>query len=172
MPMVLADAKIKLSLLAVKPANPEAPTVAELTAGIDASCRILQGDFRLSATSSDTIEDRLLCAEGNATVWGASNYEGSMTPVRFFDPTNPGTFDPESDAVYQALKEKGTTLFVAQRFTGKKFDEPWAAGDEVKIFEVLTDNPQQPSELTGYIKQVVPLGVNNAWTGNVAAAGA
>ena len=162
MPMALADARIRLAVLPVKPADPEAPTVAELTAGIDASCRLLQSDYRLSATGSDTVPDRLLCSEGNAVTYGASNYEATVTPFRFFDPAT-GQTSATEDEVYQTFRVKGTKLWLVERFTGKKYDEPWAAGDEVKVFEVVTDNPQAPSDLAGYIKNVVPLGVQRAW---------
>ena len=162
MPQVLADAKIKLAILATKPADPAAPTVTELTAGIDASCALLKSDYRLSATASDTIDEDALCSEGNAVVFGASNYEGTVTPFRYFDATT-GQVDTANDEVFQALRVKGSRVWLVQRFSGKRYDEAWEAGDEVQVFEVITDNPQQPSELTGYIKQVVPLGVQRAW---------
>ena len=42
---------------------------------------------------------------------------------------------------------------------GPDSDQAWAAGDPYRLFEVLTDDPQQPSELTGYVKFVQPFGV-------------
>lgn len=162
MPMALADAKIRVVALAAAPANPEAPTVAELTAGIDLSCRVLKSDYRLSATSSDTVADTMLCSEGNAVTYGASNYEGSLTVFRFFDDAT-GATDAASDEAYQALKTKGSRLWIVERFTGKKYDVDFAAGDEVKVYEIITDNPQAPSDLGGYIKNTVPLGVQRAW---------
>lgn len=168
MPKTLADARIKLTALTTKPANPLAPTVTELNAGIDLSCRINKSDYRLSATSSDTNGDQELCAEGNAVTFGASNYEGSLTPFRYLDAT--GKSDSTNDVAWTTLKAKGTELWLYER-VGPKYDVTWATGDIADHYHVITDNPQAPSDMTGYIKRVVPLGVQDAAMGIVVAAG-
>lgn len=169
----LADGHKRVTILAARPANPEAPTVTELAAGIDASCRFLKSDYRISAAASDTIADAELCSTTNAQAFGAGNYEATFTSFRYFDPTNPGQFDPDGDEVFQALKEKGATVFIAERETGKEFKEAWAAGDEVSVYELLLDNPTKPSEQGGYVKRTHVPAVQNAWEyGTVAAAGA
>ena len=168
MPKTLADARTRLAILTTKPVNPKAPTVTELNAGIDASCRLLKSDYRLSPTASDTVPDTELCSEGNAVTFGASNYEGSVTPFWYLD--EDGKSDTTEDTVYQALKEKGTELWFVER-EGPRYDEPWATGDEVEVYNVITDNPQKPSDRAGYIKRVVPLGVQTAELSAVVAAG-
>lgn len=161
MPRTLADGRIKLTAMTVKPADPKAPTVAELTAGLDISCRILKSDYKLGATASDTLGDEAeLCASGNSVTFGASNYEGSVTPFRYL--TEDGAADAENDIAWEALKEKGTTLWLAER-EGPLYDTEWAAGDVADVYEVITDSPQKPSSRTGYIKRIVPLGVQRAW---------
>ena len=87
MPKTLADARTRLIILLTKPANPRSILLSELTAGIDASCKILKSDYRLSPTASDTVTDAELCAEGNAVTFGASNYEGSISPFIYLDDT-------------------------------------------------------------------------------------
>lgn len=169
MPKTLADARTRLAILTTQPANLASPTVTELSAGIDASCKILKSDYRLSPTSSDTVADTELCSEGNAVTFGASNYEGSVTPFWYLDST--GKSETTEDVVYQALKEKGTHLWFVER-EGPRYDEPWAAGDAVEVYEVITDNPQKPSDRAGYIKRVVPLGVQRGELSGVVAAGA
>lgn len=169
MPKTLADARTRLVALTTKPANPAAPTVTELTAGIDLSCRILKSDYRLSPVASDTVPDTELCSEGNAVTFGASNYEGSVTPFRYL--TEAGKADALNDIAWDALKEKGTELWLYER-EGPKYDAAWAAADEVDGYEVVTDNPQKPSDRAGFIKRVVPLGVQRAWLGSAVAAGA
>lgn len=169
MPKTLADARTRLAILTTKPADPTQPTLTELTAGIEASCKILKSDYRLSPTASDTVPDAELCAEGNAVTFGASNYEGSITPFWYLDDT--GKSDVAEDAVYQATKEKGTSLWLVER-EGPRYDQPWAADDAVEVYEVITDNPQKPSDRSGYIKRVVPLGVQRAYLGAVVAAAA
>ena len=159
MPKTLADARTRLAILTTKPANLSAPLKTELDAGIDASCRILKSDYRLSPTASDTVPDSELCSEGNAVTFGASNYEGSVTPFWYLD--EDGKSDTADDVVYQALKEKGTELWFVER-EGPRYDEPWTVGDPVEVYEVVTDNPQKPSDRAGYIKRTVPLGVQRA----------
>lgn len=164
MPKSLADGRIRFRILTTEPADPNAITVTEVNAGIIAECKVLKSDFRLSATGSDTIADTELCSEGNAQAWGASNYEGSMTPFRYLDETG----DPVvlEDAVWAAVKEKGTQ-FWAVVSEGKPHSTNFEVGDEYDAYEVLTDNPQKPTDRGGYIKRVVPLGVQRAYENKV-----
>lgn len=167
MPKTLADARTRLAILTIKPTDVKAISAATLEAAIDASCRILKSDYRLSPTASDTVPDTELCSEGNAVTYGASNYEGSVTPFWYLD--EDGKSDTAEDEVYQALKEKGTQLWFVER-EGPRYDEPWAAGDAYEVYEVVTDNPQKPSDRAGYIKRVIPLGVQHAELDGVAVA--
>lgn len=160
MPAVIADGRIKLTALVAKPKNPAKPTAAELTAGVDLQEKVLKSDYRLSATASDTVNDAVLAATGNAVTFGSSNYEGSVTPLRYLDEN--GKSVAEEDDAWALLKTKGTTMWLAER-EGPQHDKAWEAGDEVSVYEVVTDDPQKPSERTGYIKRVVPLGVQRAW---------
>lgn len=159
MPKTLADARTRLAILTVKPVNLTSPTATELNAGIDASCRILKSDYRLSPTASDTVADTELCTDGNAVTFGSSNYEGSVTPFWYL--TAAGVTAVAEDMVYQALKVKGTNLWFVER-EGPKYSQAFAAGDVVEVYEVITDHPQKPSDRAGYIKRVVPLGVQRA----------
>ncbi|MFF2822616.1 hypothetical protein ACFVRV_06135 [Arthrobacter koreensis] len=171
MPKSLADGRIKVVALSTIPADPFAPTVTELTAGVDISCRILSSDYTLGPTDSDKIAEKELCKEGNANALGPSNYTAAVTPFRYFDDTTKQA-DPIEDAVFELLKEKGTTVYLYERQSAKKSTEPFAAGDEVEGYEVTTDNPQKPSDMGGYIKRRVPMEVQTAWlNGKVKAAG-
>ena len=165
----LADGRIRLVALTTKPADPAAVTVTEVTAGVRLEERVAKGDFRLSPVASDTVSDADLAAEGNAVTYGASNYEGSVTPFRELDAA--GKADPTNDVAWDTFKEKGTTLWLLKS-EGKKKDEAFAAGDEYDLYEVVTDNPQDPSDRGGYIKKVVPLGVQDAWLNKAIGAGA
>lgn len=167
MPRSLADGHTKFTILTTKPANPAAPTVTELAAGIDASCRILMSDFTWSAADSDTVDEKALCDTGNASGLGASNWEGSITPFRYF--TAGGAADPVEDAVFAAIKAKGTTLWCYARETSKLSTDVWAAGDEIYLGgEVTTDTPKKP-ESTGYIKRPTRLLFQKGYD-NIAAA--
>lgn len=167
MPKSLADGKIKLAVLSTKPTNPAAPTVAELNAGIDASPRILSSDYTLGAADSDKVAEKPLSQEGNSNAMGPSNYQAAITPFRYFD--GAGASEAANDVVYQALKTKGARVWLYERQTSKKATDAWAAGDEVDGFEVITDNPQKPSDMGGYIKRRVPMEVQDAWLGGTVA---
>lgn len=171
MPRSLADGRTKFTILTTKPADPARPTVAELNAGIDASCNILSSDFTFGAADSDKVAEKALCTENNANSLGASNYQAGFTIWRYFDATT-GTPDPAGDAVFVAMKTKGTTLWGYARKTGQRALTPWVADDEFYLgAEFVTDEPQPPSDLGGYVKFRVPCEVQTAWPfGEVAAA--
>lgn len=172
MPRSLADGHTKFTILTTEPNDPEAPTVTELNAGIDASDRILASDFTFGATDSDKISEKSLAAENNANALGAGNFQCAFTPFRYFDATT-GAVDATGDTVFAAAKVKGTELWVYGRRTGKKADAVWAASDEIFLgAHVITDEPQPPSDLGGYIKARIPTEVQEAYPYIAAAAGA
>ena len=171
MPKALADGNIRVAILPARPANPEAPTVAELEAGIDASCRLLKSNYRISAAASDTIADAELCSSTNAKAFGAGNYEGVLSPFRYWDSTDAGKADTTGDAVFQALKSKGAVVWVVERATGLPYSAAWAAGQEVNVYELLLDNPTKPSDQGGYHKVTQVPAVQNAWEFVTVAAG-
>lgn len=170
MPKSLADGHLKFTLLTTKPADPAAPTITELNAGIDASCSILASDFTFSAADSDKVNEKALCTTNNANAIGADNYTAGATFFRFFDET--GAVDLTEDEAYQAVKEKGTTVWGYLREDGKLSTAAWAAGDEALGMELLTDRSQRAQNAGGYIKRRVPFEPQAGWDATVAAAGA
>ena len=167
MPKTIAEERIKLTALTTKPAEPLAPTPAELNAGVELSCKVLFSDFRLSPTASDTVNEPALCENGNSTAPGKSNYEGNITVFRFLD--DDGKPVVAEDDGWELVKEKGTELFLYKRI-GPKFSQAWAAADKAEYFHALTDLPQDPTDLTGYIKKTVPLFVQGDSNINVTVA--
>ena len=153
MPKSLADGKIKLTLFTAPLEDFDA---AALNTGVDIECNILKSDFRLSATTSETVDDTELCADGNAVVFGASNYEGNMTVFRYFK--SDGSVDAAADTLWAAAKEKGSHLYLAMRENGRDHEAEWINGDEGEYWHVITDEPQMPSDRGGYIKRTIPLG--------------
>lgn len=175
MPKSLADGRTKVAILSQKPADPLAPTLAELNAGIDASCRLNAADFNVGPTDSETIDEKELCVEGNATALGPSNATIEFTPFRYFNletgKAEASSGDEIGDAVFQATKRKGSRLWMVIRETSKKSTEEWAAGDEVDVYEFITDNPQNVDR-TGYVKRKIMGAFQEMWlNGEVSAAG-
>lgn len=156
----LADGNIRLVALTVKPANMAAPTKAELDAGILLHDRILKSDYKLGATGADEVDEAPLSSTSNGKAFGATNYEGSITPFRYLQAD--GSPDPAADVVFAAVKTKGTTLYLVER-EGPSADTAFAAGDEVSVYEVVTGPARKPDNRTGYQKRVVQLGVLTAY---------
>lgn len=158
----LADGKTKFTILTAAPADPDAPTAEELNAGIDLSCDILSTDFNWTATDSDAITDQKpLCAKGNTTTFGASNYTLGVTLFRYSDAGEDG---------WEALQEKGATIWGYARETEKDSTEAWAADDEIYLGgKVVTDSPQR-IDGTGFIRRRIPLGAQTMYENIVVAA--
>lgn len=171
MPRSLADGKTKYTILLEPPADPAAPTVEELEAGIDASCEVLASDFTWGATDSDKVQEKALCDENNANALGPSNYEAGVTAFRYFlaeTPGEPELIEPANsapdDSSFEALKGKGVTFWGYARKTSKKSTDPWEDGDEIYLgAEAITDETQPPSDLGGYIKWRHPMEIQRAY---------
>lgn len=163
MPRSLADGHTKFTILTTEPANPAAPTLAELQAGIDASANILASDFTWGATDSDKVQEKSLTQINNVNALGASNYQAGVTVFRYFDQATHAP-DAVADNVFAAMKIKGTELWGYARRTGKVATDAWAAGDEIFFgAHVLVDEPQPPSDMSGYIKYRAPMEVQDAY---------
>jgi hypothetical protein len=167
---VLADGKTKFSVLTTKPVNPAAPTATELNAGIDLSQDVLSSDFTFGAVDSDKIAEKALGDEGNANAIGASNYQAGFTLWRKF--ATAGGFDAAAETGWEALKEKGATVWAYARQMDKDASEAWAATDEIYLgAELITDTPQR-TDGTGFIKYRVPAEVQRGYPFIEVAAGA
>jgi hypothetical protein len=172
MPKSLADGKTKFTVLTAEPADPAAPTITELNAGIQAAANILASDFVFGATDSDTVGERSLADKNNVNALSASNYSAGITVFRYFDATT-GAVAPAEDTVFAAVKAKGTELWCYARKNGTDATTAWVAADEIYLgAKVITDEPQPPSDLGGYIKYRSPMQVQEAWPFIAAAAGA
>lgn len=161
-PRVLAEQKMSIWVLVDYDGPLDSIPLDTLEAGLEASCRAVAADTSFTATDSDTTSDPAVCEPLNAEVLGASNYDASIGLFRYADETDPGIHSTQYDDVYQALKEKGTQVVVVIRDLGMKWDEPWAEGQEIEAYRVTTDNPQKPSDRSGYQKRTIPLAVQDA----------
>lgn len=160
----LADGNTRVFLLATKPADINAITVAELTAASPAvrnmSFHVLFSDFDLGPTASDTVDEKALGAKGNAQVFGLTNYGGGFSVFRYLDPTT-GLPDATDDWAWAAVKSKGTLLHLVVIENGKLATAVPASGEEYRYYEMLTDTPVR-GDRTGYIKYRINGAVQNA----------
>lgn len=168
MPKSLGDGHEKIAVLTEEPAIPTAPTLTELNAGIDAAESILASDWTFTAADSDKISEPAVGDLIATNVLGRSNFSAGMTVFREFDAST-HEVDLTEDALYQAAKAKGTSLWIYVRKIGKPASAAWANLDEIRLgMEVLTDEPQVPSDQGGFIKARVPLEPQAGWP-NIAA---
>lgn len=175
MPLSLAEGHKKVAVLATAPVIMSAPTITELTAGIDASCRILENNFEMTSDGSDTVDEKTLCDIGTSEVPTNPKFKAAMTVFRYFDPITgkPDTSAAGSigDALFQALKERGTEQWIVVRETSKLAKAAWVIGDECSVYHIITDAWQR-GDGTGYIKRMIPMfaqgdSVSNALVGPV-----
>lgn len=139
-PKLLTDASRKLVFVPTI-ADIAKPTVAELTgAGVlDISCLVTAANFTLGATGDDAISDPALCATSNASVPGRTNYEAAMDFFRWRETAD--------DTAWDTFTGKGLHGYLVQRIGQvpegtKAHTVEFKSGDEVQVYEVLTNTPQ------------------------------
>lgn len=167
MARLLATKRERWVILNDKPANPEAVTAAEADAGVRAEC-FLTTDSRLSATGSTTTAEAAICEGTAANVPAQKQYEGNLTIFRDLDEET-GLPVASGDEVFGALSTFGSRRWVLVS-KGPMYTETFTTGHPYKLYEVVTDEPQEPSSREGAIKDVVPLFVQDAWRGTISAA--
>lgn len=157
---VLADKKHKLTILTTKPADEAAPTATELNAGIEACMKVYSDGFEFTAADSATVNAKMLCGS-NEEVYTDENFTFNMTVARFF--LDAGGVDPADDELFEALKERGTTLWAYARLTDKVATDDWEADDEIYLgARFTTDHPQLPTN-SGWVAFRVPAKVQEGW---------
>lgn len=172
MPKTLADGKRKIVLLSSTPADVDAITVAEATAGTDVSDFVLATSNINQPSGSDTIAEKVWSSQGNAESFGPSNFSGNYLIIhRYMDETTKQA-DPTDDATWESVKVKGTTIRPLTRLNGKDSDEALATDDEYRYVEYTTDDPIDESG-EGYEKYRIPLAYSGVSSlDNVIVAGA
>lgn len=120
-------------------AVPQAPTAAELNAGVMASHAVaFDGTTWPTMAESNDIEDRSILDAGNATSRGFASYEGT---VQFFYPKDLNETASVFGKIYEMLRiprgEYWVVTRVLQNTMGQ--DDPFAAGQYVSVFKFIAD---------------------------------
>ena len=166
--VLLYEERIALFLLDGAPADPKNPTVADFASAVNlADQAFLEGTY-LRPTNSATINYQLVNGDLKEA-FGAGQAEGQLEIARWLDPET-GLPDADDDTVWPLVNEKGTVLWFGWR-VGPAWDAAIAKDQEVSIFKVTTDNPQEPQSLENYIRNVIPLAVSDFWLNKKVAAG-
>lgn len=111
-------------------ANPASPTLAELNAGTNLSAAIVTG-FKLAAKDSDVDNSRTIVDEGVVDTPTAANYEAALS--FYLDPIGA---TPTVFTTALALFKPGPVLGYLVSRQGKKYDQPYVAGDVYSVFYV------------------------------------
>lgn len=118
-------------------ANPEAPTPAELNAGVWATPAVaFDGTTFPAATESDSVDDQSLLDAGNATSRGATQYEGTLNLFRPYD--NQDTTS-EFGITYNTLREGNVPLYIVTRVVqrdGTPAYNDFEPGDWISVYRV------------------------------------
>ena len=156
----LADGRIALWALTVKPKNMAVPTITEIKAGKKISCHILKQDYALGAESDTEINEQEMCKKGEGKAPGPTTYGGNITVLRYLDEA--GKAVAADDFVWDLIKKKGTTIWLAER-EGPDEAKEIAEGDIVSVYEAVLGTPTKPSDrFAGYIKRTAKLNVMDA----------
>ena len=156
--LTLADKNITMWLLPSGVEDIDAPKVSEISAGSNISQKVFKQDTYLRPTASEAVSEPLLSGDP-AQGYGQDNFEGQLNVGRFYD--TDGKPDATLDTLWTAAKAKGTPLTIAMRY-GAHWNTAPVSGQEVSVYEVTTDNPQPPQDLSGFIKRIIPLAVMKA----------
>lgn len=158
--LTLADGRTRVDVMLTQPSGWDTSSgvlelsLSDLEDAIYASPQINKPDFRMSPSGSDTVADQPQSTRGNATTFGASNWDGSITALRLLD--DDGL--PEGEDLLDAVGYKGARAWYLKR-QGPISTEPLAVGHKGVIIEYVTDDPQDPTNVEeGYLKKILPLG--------------
>lgn len=156
----LADGRISLWALTVKPKNMVKPTIEEIKAGKKISCHIMKSDYALGADSDTEITEQEMCKTGEGKAPGPTSYAGNITVFRYLDEA--GKPVANDDFVWDLIRKKGTTIWLVER-EGPAEAQEIADGDTVSVYEVVLGTPTKPSDrFAGYIKRTAKLNIMDA----------
>lgn len=151
-------------------ANPEFPTAAELTAGVDLTTAIAWEDYEIGMQASDDIEDRAISDLGNAVSRGSANYGATLD---FFRELNKSDSTSSYRTAFETFRTTRVTGYLVTRIAEKLGSAAWAAGDNISVYKVMavtvTDMTSGDAS-TKFQVNFIPQGVAYPYT-MVAAAG-
>lgn len=120
-------------------ANIHAPTVTEITAGLNITCLVTAADFSLGITGNEEIKDAAFCDKLDTGIPGRATIEAAMNFFRFKNALD--------DTAWTTFTGAGLHGYIVQRIgqieDGEaQEDVPVKAADEVQVYEAITWDPQ------------------------------
>ena len=134
-------------------ANFNAPTVAELNAGVNISCAVVAG-YTLNATDPNTDNTRSICDKQNVDTPTTNKYEGNLT---FFRDAFVADIVGVYGKAFQLFKQADADGYLVRRF-GYDSAAVYATTQDVEVFGFTTDNPtsNDGADNAGAIQFTVP----------------
>jgi hypothetical protein len=119
-------------------ANINAPTAAEINAGVPLSDATAWENYELAASESDSVDDRSLMDAGNATSRGAAQFGGTLSFFRPSDPTDMTHAYSKAFAAFRTPRAYGYLVTRVLQNTEGVQDAATAAQD-VSLFFMCAD---------------------------------
>lgn len=116
-------------------ADINAPTPAEINAGVNISRSVAADSTSVTASESSDIDDRAITDAGNAVEAGFAQYEAALN---LFRPTDPDDVNDPYAVTYGLFKTQRVRGYIVKRLL-VPWDEVAAAGEMISVFYVLSD---------------------------------
>ena len=121
-----------------------------------------------AAASAQTINESAICDGVTSPVPTERQFEGRLVVFRDLDPET-GMPVSGGDELFALLQTFGTRLWILKS-KGPVYTEDFASGHPYSLYEVVTDEPADPSDRSGSFKEEIGLYVQRAWTQKTIAA--
>ncbi len=135
-------------------ANINAPTAAEIAAGVALSDAIAYENYELGASESDAIDDRSILDKGNATSRGAAQFGGTLSFFRPSSPTDMTHVYSKAFAAFRTPRAYGYLITrVLQNVEGQH--STFVTGDDISVFYMVADTFIDDTEGDDSVKYTV-----------------
>lgn len=132
-------------------ADINAPTPAEINAGVNISRSVAADGTSVTASESTDIDDRAITDAGNAVEAGFAQYEAALN---LFRPSDPDDMNDPYAVTYNLFKSQRVLGYIVKRLL-VPWDEEATAGEMVSVFRVLSDYTADDTEGEDSVKLLV-----------------
>ncbi len=131
-----------------------APTAAEIAAGVALSDAIAWENYELAASESDAVDDRSILDKGNATSRGAAQFGGTLSFFRPSSPTDMTHAYSKAFAAFRTPRAYGYLVTrVLQNVEGQH--STFVTGDDISVFYMVADTFIDDTEGDDSVKYTV-----------------
>lgn len=132
-------------------ADINAPTPAEINAGVNISRSVAADSTSVTATDSTDIDDRAITDAGNAVEAGFAQYEAALN---LFRPSDPNDMNDPFAVTYNLFRTQRVPGYIVKRLL-VPWEEEASAGEMISVFRVLSDYTADDTEGEDSVKLLV-----------------